>query len=322
MEKKTNNPYGVILAGGGGKRIEPLSFKLPKPLLPVCNKPIIQYQVEYMMGLGISNFLIVVHHLKEKIMDFFDRQTWRDVQIKFIDQKQPLGIAHALAVLEPYLDAPFLLFLGDIFLVPKNLRRIMKLHGERKAAAILAVKRESDLANLGRNFGVIRDDYGLVKRVIEKPRHLKTDLKGCGVYFFDLSIFDAVRRTPRTAMRDEYEITSAIQILIDDGYPVYAAEVVAWDMNVTVPQDLLICNLRHLQKMGGQNIIGDRVSINPDATIINSIIGDDVRIVNPAAIENSLVFPHSVITPTRPMRNAIITPEQIYKEEDIIGVRQ
>ena len=83
-----------------------------------------------------------------------------------------------------------------------------------------AVKREPDLQAIKRNFIVMTEPDGKVTRVIEKPRHPRTDLKGCGIYLFDPAFFDAVRRTPRTAMRNEYEITDSIQIFIDDGYRV------------------------------------------------------------------------------------------------------
>ena len=320
MDGKLQNYYGVILAAGFGSRIQPLSFNIPKPLLPVCNKPIIQHQIEYMREIGISRFRIVVHHLKEKLIHELGDGSHLGVEIKFIEQKAPLGIAHAIGVLEPHLDAPFLLFLGDIFIVPRNLGKVLELYVERKAAAVLAVKKESNPEYIRRNYAVILNQYGVVKRVIEKPRYVNSDLKGCGIYFFDMSIFDAVRRTPRTAMRDEYEITSAIQILIEDGYPVYAAEVVEWDMNVTVPHDLLLCNLQQLERLGQSNIIGERVSMDPGATISNSIIGNDVRINAPVTIENCLVFPDSALTSASPLRNTIVTPGAMYTETEAYGV--
>jgi len=312
MAKQSEQYYGVILAAGLGSRIHPLSFNIPKPLLPVCNKPIIQYQIEYLRELGICQIRIVVHHLKEKLMDYFGDGSSLGVQIRYIEQKSPLGIAHAVALLEPHIDAPFLLFLGDIFLVPRNLGSLLKLYSETGGSGFLVVKRETNPDYIKRNYAVLLNQDGLVKRVIEKPRYVTNDLKGCGIYLFDLPIFDSVRRTPRTAMRDEYEITSAIQILIDDGYKVYAAEVVEWDMNVTVPHDLLLCNLRQLEVSGKKNIMGERVYINPDATISNSVVGSDVRIDSPVSIDNSLILPNSILVSSEPIRNAIVTPEAIY----------
>ena len=115
--------------------------------------------------------------------------------------------------------------------------------------AVLAVKEENDPELVKRNFAVILNEDGTVKRVIEKPKSVNSTLKGCGLYLFDLSIFDAIRRTPRTAMRDEYEITDSIQILINDGYRVGTASIIEEDVNLTYPRDLWECNLRQLKKV-------------------------------------------------------------------------
>ena len=309
MKPKAHNYYGVILAAGLGSRIHPLSMTIPKPMLPVCNKPIMQYQIEYLKKVGVSRIVVVVHHLKEKLMEHFGDGSKLGVEIRYVDQKHPHGIAHAVGLLEPHIDAPFFLFLGDIFLLPGNLGELSDLYAEGKAAACLAVKEETNPEYIRKNFGVILNQYGLVRRVVEKPRHVDTKIKGCGLYFFDLTIFDAIRRTPKTAMRDEYEITSAIQILIDDGYPVYSANVVRWDMNVTSPQDLLLCNLKQLQVMGKENVIGERVDMRRGAKIVNSVIGDDVIIRHPITIEKSLIVSRSVVNTKDSLRNTIVTPE-------------
>ena len=109
--------------------------------------------------------------------------------------------------------------LGDIFFKAENLGGMLEMMAAKNASAVLAVKHETDPAAIRRNFTVQQDETGRVRRVIEKPRHVQTTVKGCGLYLFDLPVFDAVRRTPRTAMRDEYEITDTIQIMVDDGLP-------------------------------------------------------------------------------------------------------
>ena len=123
-------------------------------------------------------------------------------------QEEMLGIAHAVSRLEAHVDRPFFLFLGDIFFATENLASMVErfLDG-RGIGGVLACKREPNLEAIKRNFVVLLGPDGFVTRVIEKPRHPRTDLKGCGIYLFDLSFFDAVRRTPRTAMRNEYEVT-------------------------------------------------------------------------------------------------------------------
>jgi len=282
--------YGVILAAGAGARIRPLSFDIPKPLLPVCNKSVIAYQIEYMKNIGIDQIRIVVGHLGRHIMDAFGNGDAFGVEIRYVIQEKALGIAHAVYQLEDEVDGPFLLFLGDIFFVPKNLDQMIDSFRKRNATAILAVKNEPRKDMVRRNFAVTLGDDTRVVKVIEKPRYVKDNLKGCGIYLFDLPIFDAIRRTPRTAMRDEYEITTAIQILIDDGYPVYSEETIAWDMNVTIPEDLLYCNLKMLLFQSKNSVIADDAVIAGGTKIHNSVIGPGVTIKNPIEIKNCLIM--------------------------------
>jgi len=281
---------GVILAAGKGSRIQPLNLYLPKPLLPVCNKPIIQYQLEDMRRIGVENVIIVVGHLKEEIISYFGDGSSLGLSIRYVEQHKTLGIAHAVAQLENVVDSPFILFLGDIFLVSKNLQAMERMFWERRAGAVLAVKREDNPEYIRRNFAVILHASGTVTRVIEKPRYLTNNLKGCGVYIFDQAIFDAIRRTPRTAQRDEYEITNSIQILIDDGYPVFPAEVIEWDMNITFACDLLDCNRSQLKRLGKPCLIGRGAHIHSGALIQGSVLGDGVTVEKPIVIRDSLVL--------------------------------
>lgn len=302
---------GVILAAGVGERIAPLNFATPKPLLPICNKPIMCYHIEYMKSTGIRDIFVVVGYLKEQIIEYFGDGSTFGVNITYVEQKAPLGIAHAVAQLEEYVDKPFLLSLGDIFFVLKDMVDIFTMFGHRRAGAVLVVKRENNLESIKKNFAVMTDEYGRVRRVIEKPRHTHSHLKGCGIYLFDLIIFDAIRQTPRTAMRDEYEITTAIQILIDGGHPVCYTEAIEWDMNVTFPQDLILCNLKQLQLMGKHNLIGRQVKLHQEARVTNSVIGNNVIVENAIQIEDSLILPCSRVTSCSDLKNTLVGPDLI-----------
>ena len=305
----TQKLTGVILAAGKGSRIQPLNLYLPKPLLPVCNKPIIQYQLEDMQRIGVRDVIMVVGHLKEEIISYFGDGAALGLKIRYVEQQQTLGIAHAVAQLESQVDSPFILFLGDIFLVPKDLQVMERMFWERKAGAVLAVKREPNPEYIRRNFAVILHASGTVTRVIEKPRYLTNDLKGCGVYIFDLSIFDAIRRTPRTAQRDEYEITNSIQILIDDGFPVYPADVIDWDMNITFACDLLECNRSQLRRLGKTQLVGDHAVLHPGARVEGSVLGDHVVVDQPIEIRDSLVLANTRISSSQPVERMVLTPE-------------
>lgn len=305
--KKKNGITGVVLAAGLGSRIKPLSFDTPKPLLPVCNKPIMQYQIEAMASIGITSIIVVVGHLKEKIIGHFGDGAWLGVKIRYIEQEKALGIAHAVGQLEPHIDGPFLLFLGDIFMIYKDLPRLLEAFDRKGASAVLVVKKEENPESIKRNFAIQMNRNGSVKKVIEKPRYTINDMKGCGIYLFDMPVFDAIRRTPRTALRDEYELTNSIQILIEDGYKAYVAEVVEWDMNVTVPEDLLECNLRFLRNTAAASMIGRNVSLATGTEVVNSVIGDNVRVSSPIRISDSVILPGVSINGTVDISRSLIS---------------
>lgn len=301
---------GAILAAGRGTRLMPISENYPKPLLPICNKAIVQYQLEYMRDVGIEEVFLVVGHLKETFENKFGTGEKLGLKLTFLQQESQLGIAHAVYMLEKHLKTSFLLFLGDIFIVPRNLDDMVNLFFNRQAGAVLAVKEEKDPDAIRRNFSVVLHENGQVRRVIEKPRYVRNNLKGCGVYLFDLPFFDALRRTPRTAMRDEYELTDSIQIFIDDGYPVYVAEAIEDDINITFPQDLLICNYLELKKRKMVNLIGENTIIPKGCEVVDSVIGDNVKFSDiTKKITRSVILDDSVPGNLVEIENSLITPQ-------------
>jgi len=305
----TKNTVAVILAAGKGTRMHPFSSHYPKPALPICNKPLLQYQIEMFRNLGITDILIVIGHLGHEIAQKFGSGDALGVKIKYVEQTKLLGIAAAVGQLETYVSSRFFLVLGDIFFKADNLGSMLQKMDDLEASSILAVKTEDDPDAIRRNFTVLFNDDNSVRRVIEKPRHVTTKIKGCGLYLFDLHVFDAIRRTPRTAMRDEYEITDTIQIMVDDGLAVFTDEVVKWDVNLTFPSDVLSCNLFELESLGIDKMIGDNTRIHPDAELHNVVVGDDVVIENPIRISNSIIFPGTVVTSAHDIDQFIITPE-------------
>ena len=294
---------GVILAAGKGTRIAPFSERFPKPMLPVLGKPLIQHQVECLRDLGVKRVLIVIGHLGYEIVRGLGDGGRFGVTIEYVDQGPTLGIAHAVGKLEQRIDRPFMLFLGDIVFVHRDLGSMTAMMGQDGVRAVLAVKEEPDPAAIRRNFVVMEQD-GLVTRVIEKPQHPRTRLKGCGLYLFDPVFFDAVRRTPRTALRDEYEITDAIQIFIDDGHRVKAARVIEDDLNLSYPPDLLDINLRLL---GDKSCIAPGVKLPAGAKVERSVLMDGVTVSHPIAIRQSVVFPGVALTGTADIERRIIT---------------
>ena len=127
---------------------------------------------------------------------------------------------------------------------------------------------------------------------------------------FDLHIFDAIRRTPRTAMRNEYELTESIQILIEDGFPVDIAKVIKTDINITFPYDLLRCNLEELKAKKKDSLIDKNVSLG-EAEVTNSVIGKNVNIKGSKKISNSLIFPDTTLTVGYDIDSCIATPDGV-----------
>jgi len=301
---------GVILAAGKGTRMRPFSEQWPKPILPVLGKPLMAYQLEMMAALGIRRVVVVIGHLGHEVVKALgDGSVW-GVQITYVEQEEVLGIAHAVSRLENHVDRPFFLFLGDIFFATENLASMVeRFRSDRDVAGVLACRREPNLEAIKRNFVVLTGPDGFVQRVIEKPRHPRTDLKGCGIYLFDLAFFDAVRRTPRTAMRNEYEITDSIQIFLDDGYKVEAAEVVKADMNVSYPQDLLELNLRLLAQSGQPNHVADGVRQGRGATLRNCVVMAGAEIGDGAELQECVLFPGARVPAGKVRTRTIFTAD-------------
>lgn len=310
MSSPESRYIGAILAGGKGTRMAPFSERLPKPLLPVANKPLIQYQIELMRELGITEILLLIGHKGFEIARHFGDGSALGVRIRYVEQTQTLGIAHAVARLEPLADKPMLLFLGDIFFLPGDLREMFARFEAQGGGAVLAAKPDTPQA-IQKNFAMLLDESGRVRRVIEKPRHPPNDLKGVGLYLFDPVVFDAIRRTPRTAMRDEYEITESIQVMIDDGHHVGVARCIVDDINVTNPRDLLRCNLLEARRIASGVVQGRDVTLADGVTLDGVVLGNHVAVSHPISIRNSVVFDNTLVGCTDDLDHAIVLPDCI-----------
>jgi dTDP-glucose pyrophosphorylase len=308
MSRADTPVLGVILAAGKGTRLQPFSERYPKPILPILGKPLLQHQVECLRDIGVRRVIVVIGHLGFEIVRALGNAPELGVELEFVDQGPTLGIAHAVSKLEGVVDRPFMLFLGDIFFLHEDLSRMVGMLGQDGVQGVLAVKDEPSIEAIRRNFVVLEDEQGFVKRVIEKPQYPPGRLKGCGLYLFDPRFFDAVRRTPRTAMRDEYEITDAIQIFLDDGNRVRAARVIRDDLNLSYPADLLDINLKLL---GAESHLGKDVRLAPGCTVEHSVLMDGVRVEQPIAIRDSLVFAGVTVTGAADLHRVIVTPGQV-----------
>src|SRR4029453_18188737 len=301
---------GVILAAGKGARMYPFSERSPKPILPILNRPLLTHQNEVSRDSGIAEIHIVVGHLGYQVASAFGDGSRYGVRIHFVEQESMLGLAHAVGALESRIQLPFLLMLGDIYFHLKSpLRPLIDQVLEGPTNANLVSMYEPDPAMVRRNFVIQADNLGRVQRVIEKPRYVDSQLKGCGLYVFHQHIFDAIRRTPRSAMRDEYEITDSIQILINDGYLVHHHPIVERDLNLTKPEDLLTINLIELARRGLPHLVSDNVTSPAGTRIERSVIGSGVVIRHPIRISNSVIMPNVVVEASTALDSVVMDGE-------------
>jgi len=302
---------GVALAAGKGSRMMNLPSKLPKPVLPVLDKPIVYHQLEAMAELGITKAIIVVGHRGYEVVRQIERQPPIGIEIDYVPQEVSLGIAHCVGCLESAITGPFLLFLGDIYFHAPKLKGIVKMFRETKADAVLGAIEEEDPKAISRNYCIVTDESGLARQVLEKPRYPKSNLKGVGIYLFTPVVFDAIRRTSRTAMRDEYEITDTIQILIDLGYDVRCCTDIVHDLNVTFPRDLLDLNLWALEHEGLDKYVAETAEIAAGAVIENAVVGAGAIIGGRAVVRNSVVFAGARVPEDSVLDNVIVTESDI-----------
>jgi dTDP-glucose pyrophosphorylase len=303
---------GIILAAGKGSRMQPFSDFCPKSALPILGKPIIVHQLEMMQKLGINRVTIVVGHLGYQVVTAISScPVAAQLRIEYVDQKETLGIAHALGTLESHVDGATMMFLGDIYFITDRLEEMLRMYRQPGVGAVLAAKVEHNPQAVSRNFAIFEDDRGHVTRVIEKPRQVRTNLKGCGLYLFGPDIFDAIRRTPRTAMRDEYEITNSIQILIDDGIGVRAARVIDDDLNLTVASDLLEINMAEMKRLGLGNLLAQGTEVPPRVELNLCAIGRHVRFEGPARLERCVVFDNVVVPAGMERSNSILFEDKV-----------
>lgn len=289
----------------------PFSLHWPKPVLPVLSKPLIVHQIHLMKSLGILEIFVVIGYLGYEVVRVLGDGSSLGVRIRYVEQTDALGIAHAVGRLEEHISSPFLLCLGDIFFVSPGLRQMSESFQYADTKAVLASKVEKDHQMIQRNFVILTEPDGRqVRKVIEKPRYfVGSNLKGCGIYLFGLEIFDAIRRTPRTAMRNEYEITESIQIMINDGHRVVHAEIIEQDLNLTEAEDLLAVNMLELEKLGVDNYFaGAPVSTN---RLNKCIVGHNVQIGAPVSLDHCVIFDDVNIPSGAELSHAIITPQKI-----------
>jgi glucose-1-phosphate thymidylyltransferase len=285
----------LVLSGGSGTRLRPFSYSMPKQLIPIAGKPVLEYVLENITDLGVTEIGVVVGERAQEIIEVIGDGSRFGARVTYIPQDRPLGLAHCVALGRPFLgDDDFVMYLGDNML-PDGVRGVAAEFRAERPAAQVVVRRVPD----PRDFGVVElDASGAVRRLVEKPRHPRSDLAMLGVYFFTPAIHEAVAAIGPSA-RGELEITDAVQWLVTGGADVRASEYTGYWKDTGRAEDVLACNRWLLGALSpsvdgyvdAASSVEGPVVIGPGARVSRS------RIVGPAIIGAGTVIEDSHIGP-------------------------
>jgi glucose-1-phosphate thymidylyltransferase len=289
---------GLVLSGGAGTRLRPITHTSAKQLVPVANKPVLFYGLESLRDAGVRDVGIVVGDTHAEIEAAVGDGSQFGLRVTYIRQDAPLGLAHAVLTAEDFLgDSPFVMYLGD------NLLRdgIQDLVAEFRAGDADAMILLQRVPN-PQSYGVAELADGRVVRLVEKPAEPKSDLALVGVYMFTPAILAAAKAITPSA-RGELEITDAIQYLIDQGLRVDPSEVTGWWKDTGKLEDMLEANRLILDvlepridgTLEGSTIEG-RVVVEAGARLINSSVRGPAIIGAGALVEDAYVGPYSAIS--------------------------
>ncbi len=316
----------LVLSGGSGTRLRPITHTSAKQLVPVANKPVLFYGLEAIAAAGITEVGIVVGDTAAEIREAVGDGSALGLSVTYIQQEQPLGLAHAVLIAREFLgDDDFVMYLGDNFIVGGISGLVDEFRATRPDAQILLTRVPNPTA-----FGVAElDDNGHVVSLEEKPAHPKSDLVLVGVYLFTPAVHEAVRRI-KPSGRGELEITHAIQWLIDEHLTVRSSTITGYWKDTGNVADMLEVNRSVLELTEPcvegtvdetSEIIG-RVRIEAGAVVTRSRIVGPVIIGRDCTITDSYIGPFTSISDGCTIERSEVEFSIILRDSSITGVRR
>lgn len=270
----------LVLAGGEGTRLRPITHTNAKQLVPVANKPILFYGLEALVNAGITDIGVIVGETKNEIKEALGDGSHWGARIKLIPQEAPLGLAHAVKIAESFLKRdPFVMYLGDN-LLRDGIKKWVELFRKQKPNAQILLTPVTH----PERFGVAELKEGRVVRLVEKPKEPKTNLALVGIYMFDDHIFESIKKL-KPSGRGELEITDAIQSLVDRGLNVQAHVINGWWKDTGHVSDLLEANRLILETLESAN----RGSVSNDSKIEGRVIIEKGAVVQGSTLRGPIV---------------------------------
>lgn len=304
---------GIILHGGSGTRLRPLTYTDVKQLLPIAGKPISEYALENIIELGIKDLNIVIGSVGgNEVKNYYgDGSKW-NIRISYTYQDQPLGIAHAIGLVKDFVrNDDFVVFLGDNYL-QDGISKLYENYISNNYDGMIALVKVKNPSQ----FGIAEVNNDKIVRLVEKPKEPKSDLAIAGVYFLKPMVFDVISRL-KPSKRGEYEITEAYQQMIDDGRKIGYSVINGWFKDTGTVEDFLDCNRLVLDKIN-TNIHNQKDGISGRVSISDNVnVSTSSRVLGPCYIGNNTIIENSYIGPfTSIGSNCIIRNAEI--EDSIV----
>jgi len=302
----------VILAAGEGSRMRPLTYRRPKVMLPIANKPILEHLLLEVSQAGIGEFIFVVGYCDEQVRDYFGSGERWGVDIAYISQRKQMGTADAVRMVEDLIDGKFLVINGDVVVSREDIKGLAGNGGN--TLSVIEVENTEGL-------GMVELSEGKVVRIHEKTQQPPSNMANAGLYLFTPDIFGAISRT-LASRRGEYEVTDSLQLMIDQGQGVSCHEITRW-LDLSYPWDLLSANESLLAGLEPQNLgeveenvvmkgvvaIGENTVVRSGSYIVGPVvigrdcqigpncyirpatsIGDDCHIGGAVEVKNSIIM--------------------------------
>jgi len=295
---------GIILHGGHGTRLRPLTHTGPKQLLKIANKPMSQYALEDLRDAGITDIAIIIGDVyPEKVKEFYGDGKKFGVNLTYVYQDNPKGIAHAINLCSDFIgNDKFVVYLGDNILRTGLSSYVQKFVSSSNDAQILL----SEVENPSQ-FGVVEIKENKILKIIEKPKNPPSNFAVIGVYFLTPKIFEIIKQL-KPSWRGELEITEALQLLMDNGLQIDHDYVSGWWKDTGTPNDILHANKLILESMTKSNnndgvFIGKNCTIDSSSKINGPVIIDENCVIS----STSIIGPNVSIGKNSHLENCTIT---------------